>query len=830
MKRLYTFLVSFTCIISALWALGDGESFKVNIEHVDDISEAPQSIYPVDFVYGNKKQKKSGYAILVEPHPERVYKTRFPHTFLSDQNFTVWITAGRIDGPIWTSLDFFRSGGQKLKYLSIFRKDISLFALFISDEELESFRKIDTNGEIVNEIFLEFSFAVNNEAQWPLDKAHTSAGLLKDEYPTFRLTHRPKINLLNVQMEAVDDGSKYMEKHPEKDYFFKELDHYSEGWFFHMDYQNKNILRQQVHDSHYVIFTLWKDEKHTQPLTFSYTKNNLWIGGFDNDTSNMEERYNYVAYPHKNFDDWSLFVPEQAIDYWKKDGITPTKENHTCKAYYTLTLSNDGKASATANPYEYSGWIAQDLYYDEDEEEDISPKTEETESTEIENNTCLHQETEIGIMDRGEYNSFHDGCIKDFKRYEVWESCKICGSILYSFFFYEPIGTRCLSHNLKEVDRTHREITMVVGCNITETTVNDIIYMCQNECCNYKTTISMSDVRQDILSSCKCPPHKWEEEEPTKVREESEYHHINGELWIYYYDIMEQKRTCTHCQLVDPINRWRVLTHKEKVESPIEEKEEQQEHLHQWVYYSNSYRSETTTEQQIGKTPAFDKDSLLSTIDSVKFSLVKNEKRAYVCTSPVNRQQWLALFSDNNYMGLPKDDAGFLNNITYQEAFDFIKELNKEATEKLNLNMRFSLPSVEEMRTLINTEQLDKRQLNVQNINCFFVDSVEVYDGKGRLLTDAQLSTAPEGAKVRVMVGALGLDGQLNMVDISTAKPNIGFFLKAVPFEAETTYTIARPGKLYKIYKRQCTTCGKLEILSENIFHNMRYHRPLFNQ
>ena len=149
----------------------------------------------------------------------------------------------------------------------------------------------------------------------------------------------------------------------------------------------------------------------------------------------------------------------------------------------------------------------------------------------------------------------------------------------------------------------------------------------------------------------------------------------------------------------------------------------------------------------------------------------------YISSQPVSRQQWLDLNRDNNYLGISKDDIGLLTAITYQEAYDLIAKLNED-DKGHSPKITFSLPTVEEMRKLLKDGLLDKEQIELQHITAFYVDSIEIYDGKGRLVPADKLGTAPEGAKVRVMVGCMGLNGQGKMADISTYSNETAFFLK----------------------------------------------------
>lgn len=839
MKRVLTCICFFWCALSALWAQ-KGKTFDIDIDTVNDISYASQGLSNIDLVYGDPTQCAAGYLVYVKPHPERAYVSRYPPPKkLNDKNFTVWIEAGRVENSVWNTYGLFHTAQQTLKYLSVFRRDASMFAIFIPYDDMKLHRKTDAKGNIVDEIDIRFSFAINNDAKWPMEKAYTSSGWLQDEYPTYRLTHRP--SFLDVKVEGAEDGNSYMKEHSRKDYFFKELDPYSDGWFLHMSYQDKNYLSTRLNDNHYVILTLWKDEEHTQPLQISYDKENLWIGGFNMDASKMEERFNYVAYPHKGFRDWSLFVPWFAINYWRKEGITPTKDNHTCKVYFTLTLSNDGKTPSIMRPHDCNGWIAINLDYQENQDNTPIP-LKHTEKK------CSHPKAfwDVGNDYRKEFCYAPSiGCTRCFNLYWEWATCTKCMETIYHNTISEPLRSYCLNHDLQEVSRTLKgAIIQIKGCNIVETKVSDVKLKCATECCDYtetkpiyETSITPTPCRPKVVEptepepEAKCPPHDWDKGTPVKISEIAEYYTVNGIKWKCIYDVMEQKATCKRCGLSNPTNRFRIPSSSGCIPYPPTPEPKPMCPPHQWTYYDSGwYREAPTKEMHKVVVPVFDKDSLCFAVDSVDFRFDRIKKDICMSVQPVSRKQWLALFADNNYMGILKEDEGKLNNITYQEAYNFIAALNKKATERLNLNVLFSLPSIDEMRKLVKKEQLQDDPRCVQHITSFFVDSIAVYDGKGRLLTDEQLSTAPEGAKVRVMVGVMGLDGQVTMVDVETANLNTGFLLKGVPFESEAIQTVIKPGRLYKVYYRQCNKCGKIENISENIFQNMRYHRPLTSQ
>ena len=721
------------------------EPFHIYSDYIYNISEYHKQFPYVEFVYGNPDLNTPGFLIVVEPYPERAWASPLHTSKVSSNDFRVWIEAGQQQTNGWNRFGLFTGNNQTLQYLDIHRKNKSAFALYISKDEL--IERIP-HGDLHNitPIFnfdIKIMFARSLTAKWPMESADPIA------YPgrvtIWHFHFYPSEVFLNNKVEWTDEAHLYMEKYPKKYYFDREMVWQDAGWYFNLSYKQKNYIKEKINDNHYVILTFWKDEAHTQPLNIEYFKNNLWIGGFSDNPDDMETQKNYVAYPHKGFDDWTLFVPWRAIDYWWKDGIKSTKDNHICYGYYTLTLSNDGKTPATNHDFDYSGWLSIDKGYEE------TPEVI----------GCPHTHLVKKKNKRDTYSMpVTGGCTMEFDHYWVWTECKDCGASFDHEELYEPISDRCVAHDMKEVSRTPIQKIKKVDRNIIiEKTEYDVLYKCQNYCCNYQ--MHKKEYSEEITivdpptTELKCPPHDW----------------------LYSSTVNWEK---------DQVSRERV------------------------------------------SLPPYDEPQVHLSLDSTAIDMNRIRAYTYLSAQPVSRQQWLDLNRDNNYLGISKDDVGLLTAITYQEAYDLIAKLNEDDKGD-SPRITFSLPTVEEMRKLLRDGLLDKEQIELQHITAFYVDSIEVYDGKGRLVPADKLATAPEGAKVRVMVGCMDMNGQVKMVDISTYSKEIAFFLKAITSGEEVIRTHVQHGRMYHIYTRECQWCGKTEPISENIFYDMRYHKPFIN-
>lgn len=821
MKRIVLSVLSLLCV-TAIGAQQRHvqEPFSVLQEFVSDISSC--DLTGVDVVYGDVTQKTSGFLTLVTPHPEAALVSPLSSKTVDPNNFRVWVVAKNRGNN--TNFGLFSANNQILKYLEIKRKSTKNFALFISQEEMEErIPRGDTRGMTpIIHFELQFHFARDAQARWPMETAVPKAH--PGKVMNYFYNYFPQEYFLSVKLDPVDEASQYMDKHPNQKYYYgREEVWNSMGWFMNLTYHHKGLIRDKINDNHYVIFTLWKDKEHTKPLLISYMKDNLYPGGAATDPSRMEERFNYVAYPHKGFDDWSLFIPWECIDYWWKDGIIPTKENHTCIAYYTLTLSNDGKTSATAKDYDVEGWLSV-------EKEVYEPTPSTPPSTAETADTCKHLHTTYHIDKVGSVSyPTGDGCTTDYIQYREWLVCKDCNETLRSKIVPQPFQTRDLQHRLKEVGNPVRVVIKAIEDHFfTKYTINNIVRACQNECCKYRDTIEIRDsVKIPLPPEKPLCDHEWVVTSH-KLSDYIEYKIYNQATWKYYYDIIQKERTCRKCKEKALLNRENQLT---RIEGPFPVPEQEPEPcVHDWVYYSNQYRR-SVYERDSKTVKAYSGDSLnISLGDAmVKMYEFDHDAHIYMSPRPVSRQQWLAVNKDNNYMGISAEDTGLLNAVTYQEAYDFIEALNRRVREEQNVEMLFSLPTEDEMRQLIMSGQVKFEKGRVQEMTYFYVDSIEVYDGKGRQVTDQQLSTAPEGAKVRIMVGRMGQDGKVQMVDISTADQNTAFYLKAVTVDSKENVTVRR-SRFYKTHYRRCQKCGKEERLSENIFRNMRYHKPLFDE
>ena len=852
------------------------DNFEIIIEYVDDITSYHKLFPHVEFVYGNPNKPESGFLVVVTPHPENA------NWSISPNDFRVWITAldaNQIKNSYMPHFSLFHTETQSLEYLEIQRKNANAFALFIGKNDIE---ERVPRGEIYNtsgaiDFKLQFDYAGGINSKWPLDVAGCKyhPGMRK----LYNFHYKPSNNFLQCKVVGVNEADRYMDEHPEYKYFFKREEvRECMGWFLNMSYIHKNIIRDKINENHYVIFTLWKDEEHTKPLLISYMKDNLFAGGAADDASRMEERFNYVAYPHKGFDDWSLFIPWECVDYWWKDGIKATKDNHTCTAYFTLTLSNDGKTPATSLSYDDSGWLSL--------EKEVP---------------CDHQKWEWSTSKNGSGSILlPGGCTRKYDIYWIGERCQKCGKTRNESYhnIYEPLTLPCPPHDFKEISRKLTDWKRVIkdGHIITSITY-EVLYQCQNDCC------SKIEPRYEYKTEDKPCTHEWEVISPEeKIRESKKEIGKKEErkgnkliitttyLITTLYEVTEQCKICNserktiridkkEVQEIEeiiiegpqkpepcPPHDWKDIGRKEikrekvitdedcfttvityevisqcqkcKLEEPTREETEEIPHCHEWTYYSTKEREIVKGTKHI---EPYDKDSLTIDIDStlcmfkdtlncqdslrmVKETHDRQDSIRYVSTEPVSRQTWLAFNKDNNYMGFTDDDAGVLNAVTYQEAEDLIEKINEEVRKK-QLNVIFNLPSVEEMRQLIKEDKVKFDADPVQPLTYFYVDSIEVYDGKGQRVPDEKLITAPEGAKLRIMVGRMNKDGEVEMVDIFTADAETGFMLVATPFTPEPKSTTSV--KFYRKYWRKCNTCEIEQLITENQFRNGRYHRAL---
>ena len=279
------------------------EPFHIYSDYIYNISEYHKQFPYVEFVYGNPDLNTPGFLIVVEPYPERAWASPLHTSKVPSNDFRVWIEAGQQGLNGWNRFGLFTGNNQTLQYLDIHRKNKSAFALYISKDEL--IERIP-HGDLHNitPIFnfdIKIMFARSLTAKWPMESADPIA------YPgrvtIWHFHFYPSEVFLNNKVEWTDEAHLYMEKYPKKYYFDREMVWQNAGWYFNLSYKQKNYIKEKINDNHYVILTFWKDEAHTQPLNIEYFKNNLWIGGFSDNPDDMETQKNYVAYPHKGFDD-----------------------------------------------------------------------------------------------------------------------------------------------------------------------------------------------------------------------------------------------------------------------------------------------------------------------------------------------------------------------------------------------------------------------------------------------------------------------------------------------------------------------------------------------
>ncbi|MBR0274909.1 MAG: hypothetical protein IJQ76_01685 [Prevotella sp.] len=743
------------------------EPFDVYIEWVDDITYYHKARPAVEFVYGNPDEAAPGFLVVVTPHPEQALTAVLSLTTVNPRDFRVWIESGQIDLGQWRPFSLFTNGLQSLQYLDVRRKNTNDFALFISrDNILERVPHSDVHDvSAIMRFNLRFNFASNVNGSWPKDVACSKAH--PGKVMNYHFNFYPGESFLDNKIEGVEQADQYMHQHPERKYYYTDEEVWQcSGWYFHLSYKDKKYIREKINDNHYVIFTLWKDEEHTKPLLMSYFKSNLYPAGTCDDPTMMEKRYNYIAYPHKGFDDWSLFIPWECINYWWKDGITPTKDNHTCIGYFTLTLSNDGKTPATRNDYDYAGWLAIELDWHE-------PTPEETRRQQ-----CNHPSFRIDKEKRGiGSDAMPGGCTRDYDLYWVWKECLVCGYHFDNNQNYKVYtDTRCTSHNMKEVNRRETDRKKVRrGDVIIVKKTFKVISECQNECCSYreKKTVYTTDETPVPPTPTPTPP------------------------------VPHDSTGTTH--VCPP---------------------------HDWVYDSELRRGESTKTSGRTTIHPYSEEVLTLQAGNVAHKMSKHtfdgqEGHCYISAEPVSRQLWLAVNKDNNYLGFDEKDPSLLNGISYQETYELIAWLNETISKEDRLKVLLSLPSPEEMQQLIKTGMVTFDTDPVQQITAFYIDSIQVFDGKDRQVPEEKLRTAPEGAKLRIMVGKMGADGQVQMVDIANPDPQTGIVLKASPSTSTYEWTKTVSGKLYRLYFRQCTRCGKLEVVSENKFNNQRYHRSM---
>ena len=597
------------------------EPFDISFQYVYDVTVYRNANPSLEFVSGDVSQPEEGFVVLVKPEPYNAWATVTGTMRVLSTSFRVWIEAGYKDEKdIFKTIGLLTKGNTTQKYLDITRKNTSRFALFIKSSDMANILPKQSNGHY--RAHLRFSLARNINSKWPLEWAQPVAHPCSIN--TYYIDYNPGCpRFLNAEVETVEFAHEYMASHPKKDYFFNRDEVWQcNGWFFNMSYLKKDIINTQLNDNHYVIFSLWKDEAHTQPLVFSYMKDNLFAGGTCDDKTRMEETRNYIAYPHKGYKDWSLFIPWECIHYWWKEGKTATKDDHTCIGYYTLTLSNDGKTPINCREFDASGWLSIELAYTE-EKPDPTKNCDHIFEHKIGNRTIVS----IPLL---------NGCTRDYYKYSTWEVCKKCGKYRSTPDIYQPMGDYCKNHDLKETSRVKKDpFQLIIAHSVLKVTPIEITSTCQNDCCNYKEkkTTYEREITDLPTEPDKCPPHRWVCLPAKKIGETTEQKTVNGENWIYYYNLMEQNSKCNECGLIDPIKQWAEFVKRKKVVPPPPRKP----HVHDWYYFSELHRSNGLSTSRTVEIAPYDEDSLnIDMKQPLKMAKWKNgSSHSYISCRPL---------------------------------------------------------------------------------------------------------------------------------------------------------------------------------------------------
>lgn len=794
--------------------------FDIVYDYVDNAHEYISCNPYVDFVFGREDagSGKSGFIIEVLPHPEYVG--------LSSRNFRVWIDAVQWNNKTYTYLPLFRnvreSNGQTVhddgNYIDVRRTNSSKFALFISDlRVLQYVPELydEQKGKKYRPFYINAYFASADYSKYDIlhggaaracGKAATSSLAIFFGEPSF----------LSVNVDYTSDPAEYMKEHTEYSYF-KNSDLYLPGFFLHIQFTHEDLLESRLKDNNYIIISFYKDKYHSDPLTVSCMKDDLSIGGYAMDQNRMEERFNYVAYPHTKNKKISLFVPWTVVAWWWQIGKKATADDYMQTVYYTLTISNDGVTSCSNKPAEWQG--------------SLSIETEVPK--EHKKNVCVHDAPhKLSVNYELVTLNNIDGCEQVWKKSKFIPSCTKCWTTLWDEIriVYDIVDNRCLNHKWKEIGKKYiGERIVVIDDNSKKYyKVWLITCVCQNNCCGAKKEYYQYDPEDEPIDPVNEPDgpcnHEWMITKPEKNGEICEK---RGNCYDFY-NIMKGAKRCVKCGKEIELKPWREYDHTDcdsitlpPLPCPP----------HDWVYYSIRKRGLPEEIPFEKSFPAYIDDSLyieqqISLVRLGEFDEVKGNK--YAISEPVTRRLWLTLNADNNYIGFSSDDDAYLTGITYQEASDFIQQLNQMANDSLNLNMSFSMPSADEMRQLLSLGLYSQViESEMQEISSFFVDSIAVYDGNKRLLTDEQLSTAPEGAKVRVDVAVMDVNGEIRMTDIKAADKSTALVLVATPFMLLSRQSTTIPGRIHYDYWRKCGKCSKEERISENIFIDGRYHKTL---
>ena len=390
------------------------------------------------------------------------------------------------------------------------------------------------------------------------------------------------------------------------------------------------------------------------------------------------------------------------------------------------------------------------------------------------------------------------GCIRTFDVSLETMTCQKCG-IQWKTNRYTLQGMRCFMHRMKEVSRRETGVAERVDGNCTrKVTTYEVVRACQNDCCGYREMTWESVV--DQTTECppeqgECPPHIWDIESVRAIGDTIVTQWINGRWCRLHYNIVEKSMVCSRCGFAEVIDKWWEYTGKECKPVPPPPRKPC---WHKWKYYKqNHFIGSRLVETTV---PPYDEDSLNVVVGPQKADLkmVKwpcDTSSVYMSIEPGTRSQWRSLYATDDYLGFRANDTGRLDAINYIEVQQFIDRLNRYAADSLSLHVVFSLPTVSEMRQLVDSLK-NGWSVPLPSATCFYVDSIEVAEGT-------------------MVTGRIDLKGELMMYADDFSDPFPVFFLKATPYEAVDT---ERRGRYTTYIYRRCVKCGLLQMVGQNAY------------
>lgn len=224
--------------------------------------------------------------------------------------------------------------------------------------------------------------------------------------------------------------------------------------------------------------------------------------------------------------------------------------------------------------------------------------------------------------------------------------------------------------------------------------------------------------------------------------------------------------------------------------SSLFEDDEPQCPPHKWERFKKVERAGFKTKNASGNI--FSEESLVMDItETVPLSLLRQEqgKDAWYASADV---YWRQLWEEGT---------------TFRETEAFL-ELLSDTSKVLNeKQMALSLPTPEQMKTLLPKVADGSLGQLAQRLKGFYVDEVQVSLEDGKPLSDEELENLPADAELTVSVGVMTPDGELVMVDPDTHLPAVGFFAVGEPWAIpyQDTYNRYR-----KVSYRQCSICGEI--------------------